>query len=132
MDNLLLKGSERFRKLVENAGGFVSSEWVAQLLEISEKDVRALTLRNALIARRTASGELSFPRFQFGEPKGQVLAGLQTLLVETASWVPEELIRFLLARHNPEHTDDTPLKMLKRGDLHSVLHLASVHMEQRP
>lgn len=132
MDDLLLKGSERFRKLVESAGGFVSSGWVAELLEITEKDVRALLLRNALIARRADSGEASFPRFQFDEPKGQVLAGLQTVLVETESWAPEELIRFLLVRHNPEHTDDTPLRMLKRGDLHSVLHLASVHMEQRP
>ncbi|MBQ0747388.1 MAG: hypothetical protein KBT82_10980 [Marinobacter sp.] len=132
MDDRLLKGAERFRKLVESAGGFVSSGWVAQLLEISEADVRNRAQRNTLIARRTASGELSFPRFQFDEPKGQVFAGLQTVLVETASWAPEELIRFLLVRHDPEHTDDTPLKLLERGELDRVLQLASVHLEQRP
>tara|TARA_R110001592_G_scaffold344760_1_gene636274 strand:+ start:3823 stop:4221 length:399 start_codon:yes stop_codon:yes gene_type:complete len=132
MDDLLIKGAERFRKLVESAGGFVSSCMVAQLLEISEADIRNRAQRNALIARRTASGELSFPRFQFDERKGQVLAGLQTVLVETATWAPEELIRFLLVRYNPEHTEDTPLKMLKRGELDGVLQLASVHLKQRP
>ncbi len=76
MDDLLIKGAERFLKLVERAGGFVSSCMVAQLLEISEADVRNRAQRNALIARRTASGELSFPRFQFDERKGQVLAGV--------------------------------------------------------
>ncbi len=89
MDDLLLRGAKRFRKLVEDAGGFVSSGWVAELLEIMEKDVTALLLRNALIARRPDSGEASFPRFQFDETKGQVLAGLQAVLVETESWAPD-------------------------------------------
>lgn len=132
MDDLLFLGAERFRNLVENAGGFVSTGWVAQLLETSKEVVRKRVQQNTLIARRTAAGELSFPRFQFDEPNGQVLAGLQAVLLETSSWAPEELILFLLVRYNPEHTDDTPLKMLKRGELDSVLHLISVHLEQRP
>ncbi|HDZ38437.1 MAG TPA: hypothetical protein ENH62_09155 [Marinobacter sp.] len=132
MDYLLLKGAERFQNLVESVGGFVSPGWVALLLGTSEEAVRKRVQQNTLIARRTASGELSFPRFQFDEPNRQVLAGLQVVLLETSLWAPEELILFLLVRYNPEHTDDTPLKMLRRGELDSVLHLISVHLEQRP
>jgi len=125
-------GAERFRKLIEGAGGFVSTNWVAQLLGTSEEVVRKRAQQNTLVARHAASGELSFPRFQFNEPNRQLIRGLKEFLAETDSWTPDKVITFLLVRHNPEHTDDTPLAMLKRGELDGVLRLASVHLQQRP
>ncbi|WP_417502624.1 hypothetical protein, partial [Marinobacter sp.] len=62
MDDLLFLGAERFQNLVENVGGFVSTGWVTQLLETSQEVVRKRAQQNTLIARRTAAGELSFPR----------------------------------------------------------------------
>lgn len=58
------------------------------MLETSEEAVRKRVQQNTMIARHTASGELSFPRFQFDEPSKKVLAGIQALLAETAPWAP--------------------------------------------
>lgn len=132
MGNQEMSGAGRFQSLLEDAGGFVSATWVAQLLGVSEKAVRNRAQRNTLISRPTASGELSFPRFQFDELNKRLLDGIQAVLVNTASWAPDEVIRFLLVRYAPDRTDDTPLKMLTRGELDRVLQLTSVHLEQRP
>lgn len=122
----------RIHQLIEDAGGSVSTSWVAQLLQISEEAVKTRMQQNMLIASHNTIGELSFPRFQFHEPNRQLLPWLQELLIKTEPWSPEKVILFLLVRHNPEYSDDTPLTMLKRGELDSVLQLASVYMEQRP
>ncbi|WP_447044911.1 hypothetical protein [Vreelandella sp. H-I2] len=131
VDRLRLKGAERFQKLIEDAGGSVSSRWVSEFLGTTEEAVRKRAQRGSLIARRTASGDLSFPRFQFDESRSRLLPGLSKLLTEAAAWDAEELIRFLLVRHEPASSDDTPLNLLKRGQIDRVLNLARVHMQQR-
>ncbi len=131
VERLTLKGAERFQSLIEDAGGSVSSSWVSQLLGISEEAVRKRAQRGTLICRRTASGGLSFPRFQFDEPNKRLLDGIQVLLSQKVVWAPEELIRFLLVRYAPEHSDDTPLKMLDRGEVDRVMQIASDYLQQR-
>lgn len=131
-DRMTLKGAERLQKMLDNAGGTVSTSWVSRLLGTNEEAVRKRAQRRALIGRRAPSGELCFPRFQFDEDSGKLLPGLSRLLSQTASWSPEELIRFLLVRHNPESSDDTPLKMLQRGEIDRVLDLAAGYLKQRP
>lgn len=131
MERMTLRGAERFQKLIENAGGLVSSRWVSEFLGVSEEAVRKRAQRGSLIARRTASGDLSFPRFQFDEGNARLLPGLSKLLTETESWEPEELTRFLLVRHEPASSDDTPLTLIQRGEVDRVLELAQVYMQQR-
>lgn len=132
LDRMTLRGTERFQNLIEGAGGSVTSAWVAELLGASEEAVRKRVGRRTLIARRIASGELSFPRFQFDEQHQRLLPGLSDLLSATKAWSPEEIIRFLLVRHNPKLSDDTPLTLLERGDRDSVLALAAANRQQRP
>lgn len=131
VDRLQLKGAERLQKLLESVGGSVSTQWVSEFLEISEEAVRKRAQRGHLIARRTASGNLSFPRFQFLEERSSLLPGLAKLLSETKSWDTNELIRFLLVRHEPSSSEDTPLELLKLGKIDRVLSLARFNMEQR-
>ncbi len=131
VDRLKLKGTERFQQLIEDAGGSVSTRWVAEFLDTTEEAVRKRAQRGNLIARRTASGDLSFPRFQFDESRSRLLPGLSKLLAETTAWDAEELIRFLLVRHGPASSDDTPLKLLERGQIDQVLSLTRLHMQQR-
>lgn len=131
VERMGLKGAERFQQLLERAGGSAATSWVAELLNTSEEAVRKRVQRNGLIARRTPTGELSFPRFQFDEAKGRLLPGLQGLMSRTKGWEPEELIRFLLVRHDPEHTDETPLQLLRAGKIDRVLSLAETHLDQR-
>lgn len=78
MAPMTLKSAERFQNLIEGAGGSVSPGWVAQLLDTSEEAVKKRAQRNTLISRRTASGELSFPRFQF-DGTALLFAPIQTL-----------------------------------------------------
>ncbi|RUR32182.1 hypothetical protein ELY33_06140 [Vreelandella andesensis] len=85
-----------------------------------------------MIGRHTSSGDWSFPRFQFDEAQRRLLPNLAKLRSRTHSWTPEELIRFLLVRHEPQSTDDTSLKLLQRGEIDRVLELAGVYMQQRP
>lgn len=130
-ERMALRGAERFQKLLQNAGGTVSTRWVSDFLGTTEDAVRKRAQRGSLIARRMASNELSFPRFQFDEAKGQLLPGLTKLLTETKSWDPDELIRFLLVRHEPASNDDTPLKLLQRGEVDRAIDLAQHHLNQR-
>lgn len=130
-ERMALKGAERFQKLLQDAGGTVSTRWVSDFLGTTEEAVRKRAQRGSLIARRTASNELSFPRFQFDEAKGQLLPGLTKLLAETKSWDPDELIRFLLVRHEPASNDETPLKLIRRGEADRAIDLAQHHLNQR-
>lgn len=132
VNRMMLVGAERFQGLIEDAGGSVSTAWVAQFLGSSEEAVRKRVQRNTLIARRTPSGELSFPRFQFDERKPGVLNGIQGVLSKAKSWPPEEVIRFLLLPHQPDASEKTPLSLLQQGELGRVLSLLEAHGEQRP
>lgn len=131
VERLKLKGTERFQQLIEDAGGAVSTRWVSEFFDTTEEAVRKRAQRGKLIARRTASGDLSFPRFQFDESRRRLLPGLSKLLTETAAWDTEELIRFLLVRHEPASSNDTPLKLLERDQIDQVLSLTRLHMQQR-
>lgn len=129
---MALTGEARFQTLIETAGGSVSLHWVSEFFGISEDGVRKQFQQGSLIARHMASGELSFPRFQFDESNARLLPGLSKLLAKTQSWAPEELIRFMLVRHEPEYSDDTPLKLVQHGEIDQVLELARVNLQQRP
>ncbi|WP_386083037.1 hypothetical protein ACFIOZ_07370 [Vreelandella sp. F11] len=131
VERLKLKGTERFQQLIEDAGGAVSTRWVSEFFDTTEEAIRKRAQRGKLIARRTASGDLSFPRFQFDESRRRLLPGLSKLLTETAAWDTEELIRFLLVRHEPASSNDTPLKLLERDQIDQVLSLTRLHMQQR-
>lgn len=131
IERMTLTGAERFQKLVGDSGGSVSSRWVSEFLGVSEAAVRKRSQRGSLIARRTASGDLSFPRFQFDDGNARVLPGISKLLTENNSWEPEELIRFLLVRHEPASNNETPLKLIQRGEVDRVVELAQVYMQQR-
>lgn len=128
---MALTGEARFQILIETAGGSVSPQWASEFFGISEDAVREQARKGALIAWNTASGDLILPRFQF-DGNARLLPGLSKLLAKTQLWAPEELIRFLLVRHEPASSDDTPLTLIRRGEINQVLELAQVNLQQRP
>lgn len=131
-ERLLTKGAERFQRLIDDAGGSVSTAWVARFLGCTEGAVRKRAQRKALIARRIPSGELRFPRFQFDESKRGVLEGIRVVLGKTDSWTREEVICFFLLPFQADASDKTPLSLLQGGDLSRVLNLLETHRAQRP
>lgn len=131
-ERMMLKGAERLHALLVKFGGTVTTKWVGDFFGASEDAIRKRVQRKALLARRSGSGELSFPRFQFDEATGDLVPGLPALLLHVKSWPAEEIVRFLLVRHNPSVSQENPLDLLKRGDLAPVIELADMHLTQRP
>ena len=60
------------------------------------------------------------------------MRGMQAFLSHVNSWPVDEIVRFLLVRHNPEFSNDNPLALLKQGQLKQVIDLADMHLTQRP
>jgi hypothetical protein len=131
-ERMALRGAERFRALLDKFGSSVTTRWVCEFLGSTESAVRKRVQRKTLLARRMPNGELSFPRFQFDETTGELVQGLQSFLVHVNSWPSEEVVRFLLVRHNPSVSNENPLELLKQGKLQQVLELADMHLTQRP
>lgn len=131
-ERMALKGAERFRALLDKFDGSVSTKWACDFLGSTEAAVRKRVQRKTLLARRMPNGELSFPRFQFNESAGDLVRGLQSFLAHVNSWPVEEIVRFLLVRHNPSVSDENPLAMLKQGRLKQAIALADMHLTQRP
>ncbi len=131
LERMKLKGAERFEMLIEGAGGAFPSERVATLLGISEEAVRKRAQRRNLIAKRTSSGELRFPCFQFDVSSRKLIPGLQRVLRQMEGVDQNEIIRFFLVPHEPSFSNETPSSLLKRGEVDRVVEMASGHLSQR-
>tara|TARA_R110000823_G_scaffold10240_3_gene35343 strand:- start:773 stop:1135 length:363 start_codon:yes stop_codon:yes gene_type:complete len=119
-------------KLIETSGGTLSISEVAVLLGISEKTVLERLGNYQVLGFRIPSSVLQFPRFQFDEKKRCVIPGILDFLGETNGWSALERIRFLLVRYEPEFTNETPMDLVRGGEVERVAELARVYLQQRP
>ncbi|MFP3978957.1 hypothetical protein [Marinobacter sp. KMM 10035] len=129
---MISKGAARFMKLIETSGGTLSISEVAVFLGVSEKTVLERLGNVQMLGFRTSSNVLQFPRFQFDDKKRCVIPGLLDFLGETPGWSAMERIRFLLVRYEPEFTNDTPMDLVRSGEVGRVAELARVYLQQRP
>lgn len=131
-ERMHLKGAERFRALLNKFGGSVSTKWVCEFLGANESAIRKRVQRKTLLVRRMPNGELSFPLFQFNQATGNLIQDLPAFLAHVRSWAVDDIVRFLLVRHNPRESHDNPMEILKLGKLDQVIELADLHLSQRP
>jgi len=101
------------------AGGALSSTEAARQLGISRQAVEKRRRANALLAVRLG-GDWRYPRCQFDEARGEVVAGLPKLLGAYARAGPWVALDFLLAS-DEALGGETPLQVLRREGLTRAL-----------
>jgi Protein of unknown function (DUF2384) len=116
---LVARNAEHRQETLTAAGGALSSTDIARQLGITRQAVEKRRRANTLLAVRLG-GDWRYPRCQFDNATGEVIAGLPKLLAafpKSNSWV---VLDFLLA---PDNTlgGETPLQLLRREGLTPVL-----------
>ena len=116
---LTARNAEHRSETLAAAGGALSSTEAAQQLGISRQAVEKRRRANALLAVRLG-GDWRYPRCQFDEAGGEVVAGLPKLLGAFAEAGPWVALDFLLA---PDDAlgGETPLQVLRREGLTPTL-----------
>ena len=112
---LAARNAEHRSKALAAAGGALSSTEAAQQLGISRQAVEKRRRANALLAVRLG-GDWRYPRCQFDEAGGEVVAGLPKLLGAFARAGPWVALDFLLAS-DEALGGETPLQVLRREGL---------------
>lgn len=121
-----LEGLNRFNTMIENAGGFYSTEVTSQLLGKTPNALRKDVRRKKLIQIKRA-GESFFPVFQFKE--GDVMPGIADVL----NVLPEHItapgvVRFFLAPVDiNDEVRSTPIELLRNGHKDTVMGLAEAY-----
>jgi hypothetical protein len=112
---LVARNAEHRVQLLEAAGGALASTKVAQLLGVSRQAIEKRRRANTLLAVRIG-GDWRYPRCQFDESEGTVVAGLSKLLDVFAEAGPWVALDFLLA---PDEAlgNETPMQRLRREGL---------------
>lgn len=112
---LVARNAEHRIEILDAAGGALSSTEVAQQLGISRQAIEKRRRANALLAVRMG-GDWRYPRCQFDDGKGEVVAGLPKLLGVFATANPWVVLDFLLA---PDESlgNETPMQILRREGL---------------
>lgn len=132
-ERLRAKGGHRFDQLLVKVGGLMSLKDTAELLALSESAVIAKADRRELLSIRGADDQRAFPRFQFEKSReAPLLQGLLSFLAAVSDWDDATIIRFLLVRYDPQHSDETPLDLILRNQVNEALELAKHCYEQRP
>ncbi len=121
-----IRGIEAKRRLIEENGGALSSEQVAQTLGISRQAVEKRRQAGKLVAISTGRHGYRYPVWQFSE--SGTLAGLQDVLDILAPH-DEWMKTIFFVSKNPRLGDRTPVEMLKKRKLKQVLDTALVYGE---
>ncbi|HXA66111.1 MAG TPA: hypothetical protein VNV82_13215 [Bryobacteraceae bacterium] len=121
-----IRGIETQRRLVEEHGGTRSAEQIAQMLGISRQAVDKRRRSHALIALNMGRHGYRYPVWQF--TKTGSLPGLEDVLQALEGHDEWMQIAFFLGK-NPRLGGETPVDMLKAGDLKRVVYAAQVYGE---
>ena len=122
-----MRGLKRKQQMMEQAGGTLSSEGVADVLGITRQAIDKRRAANQLLALTQGKRGYVYPRFQFDE--GRTLQGLQEVLEEIKtldSWM--QLIFFTTANERLEGM--TPIDYLREGDVARVVQAARGYGDQ--
>jgi hypothetical protein len=122
-----LRGLEHRKRLLEQLGGTLSVEEVADLIGISRQAVDKRRSQNHLIGLTQGRRGYAYPSFQFED--GQTLTGLKEVLDALSGHDPW-MQSIFFANGNDRLDGKTPLESLRQGKLESVILAARVYGEQ--
>jgi hypothetical protein len=121
-----LRGIEAKRRLLEENGGVLTSEQVAEKIGISRQAVERRRQTGKLVAVSTGRHGNLYPVWQF--ERSGVLDGLPAVLAQLSGHDEWSQVVFFVGR-NPRLNDRTPIEMLKAGKLKEVLDAAAMYGE---
>jgi hypothetical protein len=121
-----IRGIEARRQLIEDNGGTLTAEQVAQSLGLTRQAVEKRRRAGKLIALTTGRHGYRYPAWQFSE--SGTLQGLEVVLGVLAPHDEWMQTAFFVGR-NPRLRDRTPLEMLKAGEVDMVLTAAEAYGE---
>ncbi len=126
LSRMRLKGADRFRTLIESAGGAYTADQMAEVLGISVDAVKKRGQRGQLLAIKQGR-DLRFPVFQLNSSKNEPLRGFDSILSFLWDMDPSQICLFFL------QTSDgiTAIDLLREGNVESVLALARAYLEQK-
>ena len=122
-----LRGFELRQEMLKKAEGVLSSEKVAELLNLSRQAVDKRRAANQLLALTQGRRGYSYPSFQFGD--GKTLDGLEEVLRNLSALDPWMQLRFFTSPHE-RLGNKTPIEALRSGRVNDVVRAASGYGEQ--
>ena len=121
-----IRGIEAKRRLIEESGGVLSAEQIAQNLGITGQAVEKRRQAGKLVALTTGRHGYRYPAWQFTDSGS--LPGLEDVLKVLASHDEWMQTAFFVSK-NPRLNSRTPIEMLKAGHLQEVLDSAEAYGE---
>ncbi len=122
-----LRGLKRKQQLIEQAGGTLTSEQVAEVLGITRQAVDKRRASGQLLALTQGKRGYSYPGFQFEE--GKTLGGLEETLKQLAGLDPWMQLVFFVGP-NDRLTGKAPIEALRAGNSRDVIRAAEGYGEQ--
>jgi hypothetical protein len=121
-----IRGIEAKRRLIDDNGGALTAEQVAQNLGITRQAVEKRRRAGRLVAVSTGRHGYRYPVWQFTD--SGTLPGLEDVLGVLAPH-DEWMQTAFFVGHHPWLEDRTPLEMLQAGEIEQVLNAAEVYCE---
>ena len=121
-----IRGIEAKRRLIDENGGALSADQVAENLGITRQAVDKRRRAGKLIGLTTVRHGYRYPAWQFSD--SGTLPGLEDVLAVLAPHDEWMQTAFFVAQ-NPRLGYRTPIEMLKAGELRRVLSAAEVYGE---
>lgn len=121
-----IRGIQAQRHLIEENGGTMAAEQVAEILGITRQAVEKRRRAGKLIALTVGRHGYRYPVWQF--TKSGVLPGLVDVLAALAAH-DEWMQTAFFVSGNPRLGDETPVQVLKAGNIDRVLNAAEAYGE---
>ncbi|HJX84625.1 MAG TPA: hypothetical protein VJ723_09800, partial [Candidatus Angelobacter sp.] len=122
-----LRGLFRRQQMLKTSGGALTSEKVAEVLNISRQAVDKRRASNQLLALTQGRRGYSYPSFQFHE--GKTLKGLEDVLKQLSALDPWMQLNFFTSP-NERLDRSTPIEALRDRKVDDVVRVASGYGEQ--
>ena len=121
-----IRGLAAKNRLLNENGGTLSAEEVAQVLGMTRQAVEKRRSAGKLLAVTTGRHGYRYPAWQF--TKSGVLSGLESVLIALAPHDAWMQATFFVSK-NPRLNDKTPIDLLGCGELREVLQAAAEYGE---
>jgi hypothetical protein len=122
-----LRGLKRRQEMLKAAGETLTSEQVAEILNLSRQAVDKRRSSNQLLALTQGKRGYSYPGFQFHE--GKTLDGLESVLKNLSSVDPWMQFNFFTSP-NERLGGKNPIEALREGKIEEVAKVAGTYGEQ--
>lgn len=122
-----LRGMKRRKEMVKAAGGTMTSEQVAEALNLSRQAVDKRRTSNQLLALTQGKRGYSYPSFQFHE--GKTLDGFEHVLKSLNALDSWMQLNFFTSP-DEQLEGKSPIEALQQGKINEVARIASTYGEQ--